>query len=290
MSAIKLAGDLSSSQRLNINRELELDLGGHTLTNTIAHSKTSGYVINVDEGGKLTLKNGAITAQTRLGLAKNGGQIVIDSGTYTSVRNVAFTAIDGGKVTFNDGTIYSQEGGITAPGNGGIIEVNGGLIETADNFAISTNGNAGNDHNVITINGGRMVGNITSTGYEAIGIYVANNDTLTVNGGEIVANGGTGICMRGGTVVINDGTITALKNNKAGQPVPDGKIGDDATIAEGVSAIVYHKSSDYQNAGMNLTINGGTIIGVDKSIDVIGDENPSITINGGTLTPAYSAA
>ena len=286
MPAIKLAGDLSSNKVMNVSRELTLDLGGHTLTNT----KTSGYAVNVGEGGKLTLKNGNITTQTRLGYAHDGGEIIIDSGTYTSTKNVAFTAVNGGMVVFNDGAIYSQEGGIIAPSNDGIIEVNGGLIETTDNFAISTNGNAGNDHNMITINGGRLVGNITSAGYEAIGIYIANNDTLTVNGGEIVANGGTGICMRGGTVVINDGTITALKNNKAGQPVPDGKIGDDATIAEGVSAIVYHKSSAYQNAGMNLTINGGTISGIDKSIDVIGDENPSITINGGTLTPAYPAA
>lgn len=286
MSAVKLVGDISSAKLYNVTRPLTIDLNGHTMTST----KTSGYIFSVGNGGKLTLENGNLTANHRLGNAQNGGEIVVESGTYTSNRNVAFEVSTGGKVTVNGGTIYSQEGGVIAPKNGGIVEINGGLIETSDNFAIATNGNAGNNNNQITINGGKLVGNITSAGYEAIGIYVANNDVLTVNGGEIIANGGTGICMRGGQVTINNGTITATGVDKNGNPVADGKIGDDPTVMTGVSAIVYHKSNSYQHEGMQLTITGGTITGVDKSIDVVGDENPNITVSGGTLTPAYPAA
>lgn len=282
MSAIKLNGDISTNKLSSITRNLTIDLGGHTYSS----NKTSGYLFNAN-GGKLTLKNGTVNGVYRLGVAQNGGEIVIESGSYTSSRNVAFEAKNGGKITINGGEINSVEGGVIAPAHGGIVEINGGVIESSDNFAIATNGNAGNDANVITINGGRLIGNIKSTGYEAIGVYVANKDVLTMNGGEIIANGGTGICMRGGIVTINDGTITATGVDKNGQPIADGMIGDDPTVATGVSAIVYHKSNAYQNEGMQLIIHGGTINGVDHAIDVIGDEHPNITVDGGTLTPAW---
>ena len=254
----------------------------------------STRVFNVSDG-TLTLKNGNLTSASRLGQASGSGKIVIESGTYTSTMQVAFQALNGGKVTLNGGTIISQEGGIIAPSANGIIEVNGGVIETSDNFAIATNGNEGNNGNQITINGGHLEGNIKSAGYEAIGIYIANNDTLTINGGEIIANGGTGICMRAGHVTINDGTITATGVDKNGNPVADGKIGDDNRIMTGVSAIVYDEAANYKGniaKDMSLVINGGTITGVDKSIDPVMNEGatPIITISGGTLTPAYPAA
>lgn len=243
----------------------------------------------------MTLKNGNLTSASRLGQASGNGKIVIESGTYTSTKQVAFVAINGGKVTMNGGAIYSQEGGIIAPGANGVIEVNGGIIETSDNFAISTNGNEGNKGNQITINGGHLEGNIKSAGYEAIGIYIPNDDTLIVNGGEIIANGGTGICMRAGHVIINDGTITATGVDKNGNPVADGMIGDDSRVMTGVSAIVYDEAANYpgnKGKNMSLVINGGTITGVDKSVDPVMNEGatPIITVSGGTLTPAYPAA
>ena len=290
VSAVNLSGDVIITTAQSITRPVTLDLGGHKITTTQS-GKT--YMFNVKGDGVLTLKNGEVEANYRAGLAQNGGQIVVENGIYSSKNNAVFEARTNGKVTINGGTITGPEGAVLAPASSGIIEINGGILEGLDNFAISTNGNAGNNNNQITINDGQLIGNIRTSGYEAIGVYIANQDTFVMNGGSITAYGGTGLCMRGGNVTINGGTITATGTDKNGNPVADGKIGDDATVATGVSAIVYHKSSDYQNAGMQLTITGGTITGIDKSIDVIGmaeGEHPNITVTGGTLTPAYTAA
>ena len=287
VSSIKLTGDVQIGKTETIDRPLVLDLNGKTITTTQT-GKT--YMINVKSGGKLTLKNGTLNGNWRTGLAQNGGEIIVESGTYTSNTNAVFEARTGGKVTINGGTLTGPEGAVLAPSNGGIIEVNGGVLEGLDNFAIATNGNAGNKNNVITINGGKLIGNIRTAGYEAIGVYIANQDTFVMNDGEIIAHGGTAICMRGGHATINGGKITATGTDKNGNPVADGKIADDPTVMTGVSAIVYHKATGYQFAGMQLDITGGVITGVDKSIDVISDEaTPNIHVTGGTLTPAYAA-
>lgn len=290
MSAIQLSGNVTISQTELIDRPLTLDLNGKTLATTQT-GKT--YMFRTGANGKLTLTgNGTINGGYRIGRAENGGEITIENGTYTSAQNACFEATTGGKVTVNGGTLTGPEGAIVAPGHGGIVEVNGGVLEGLDNFAIATNRNSGNDGNVITVNGGQLIGNIRTAGYEAIGVYIANADTFVMNGGEIIAHGGTALCMRGGDVTINDGTLMATGVDKNGNPVADGQIADDGTIMTGVSAIVYHrKLPDYVGGqNMKLTINGGTITGADKSIDVISDETePKIFVNGGTLIPAYAA-
>ena len=222
--------------------------------------------------------------QYRIANAVNGGEIVIENGTYNSTKDVAFSATgEGSKVTMNGGKINAVEGGIGAFLKAE-VEVNGGEITVSDNFCLFTNGSAGQGGNKITLNGGKLTGNITSPGYEAIGVYIANNDTFVMNGGEILANNGTGLCMRGGNVTINDGKIVAT-----GESGRDGKIADDPTIMTDTSAIIYHETANYPGkAGMKLTVNGGRIVSVDHSIQVLSNEaEPQVFVNGGNLTPAY---
>jgi hypothetical protein len=55
------------------------------------------------------------------------------------------------------------------------------------------------------------------------------------------------------------------------------------------SAVIYHESANYPGkAGMILTINGGTLVGADKSVDVQSTEvEPKVYVYGGDLTPPY---
>lgn len=219
----------------------------------------------------------------------------MENGTYSSGRAAVFRASIRGKVTVNGGELTGQEGAVDCRGKGAdnkcgaVITVNGGKLVGTDNFAIATNGSTGMGGNVITINGGELEGNIQSAGYEAIGVYIANSDTFVMNGGSIKANGGTGICMRAGDVTINNGTIIATNVDKNGNIVADGKIADDPTIMEGCSAIIYHESANYPGkAGMKLTVNGGSVTGIDHSIQVLSNEElPQVFVRGGTLHPAY---
>lgn len=280
---ITLGADIALDTPVNLTKDLTIEMNGQTITGT-ADGKTA-YLFSTT-GAKLTLKGpGLLTVSGRIGLANEGGEIVVESGSYET-NDVAFTAGSGGKVTMNGGEISAVEGGITAPSGNGTVEINGGKIDVSDNFAVGTNGSAGRGGNVITINGGELTGKITSDGYEAIGIYIANSDTLVVNDGTIKAEGGAGICMRAGNVTINGGEIIAT----TGDHVP-GWIGDKKTRMN-ASGIIYHESADYPGkAGMSLVVNDGEITGAEHSIEVLSNEAaPNVTVNGGNLTPAYPEA
>lgn len=257
-------------------------MNGHTI-----EANLSAALFNVN-GGKLTLKGeGTIRNKKWIAQAINDGEVIIDGGNYiTQVEG--FFANSGGKIVFNNGYINTNECALNAAGNA-TVEMNGGLIETNDNMGIATNGTSGRGGNTITMNGGKIDASIKSSGYEAIGIYIANNDVFVMNDGEVIANGGTGLCMRAGDVTINGGSITATNTNKAGEIVPDGKIADKNTVMMDCSAVIYHETADYPaKAGMKLTVNGGIITGVDHSIEVLSNEEvPQVFVNGGTFNPVY---
>ena len=285
VSALKLTGDISLENRsYTVDRDLEIDLNGHSMT------ATYGSPLFQANGGKLTIKgNGTISNKGNVGIASNGGEIIVENGILTSSNQAVFRAGEGGTVTVNGGSLTGQEGAVDSNNPNGTIVINDGHLTGLDNYAIATNGSSGRGGNVITINGGTLEGNIRSAGYEAIGVYLPNNDTFVMNGGEIIAHGGTGICMRAGDVTINGGTITATNVDKDGNTVADGWIGDKKTVMTGCSAIIYHESANYPGkAGMKLTVNGGTITGVDHSIQVLSNEiTPQVFVTGGVLTPAY---
>ena len=241
-------------------------------------------------GAKLTLKgNGEASNNGTFAVARDGGEIIVQSGLYTSAKSYTFYAGEGGTVTVNGGEIEGREGAIyNAEGKGTMVVNDGHLIGT-DNFAVATNGTGGRGLNNITINGGVLEGNIKSAGYEAIGVYIANNDTFVMNGGEIIAHGGTGLCMRAGDVTINGGSITATNVDKNGNIVADGKIGDDPTVMTGCSAVIYHEKANYPGKeGMKLTVTGGEITGIDHAIEILSnEETPNVHVTGGTFTPDF---
>lgn len=273
---VLISNNLALEDPLVISKDTVIDLSNHTMNVT-----NNGYALTA-QGAKLTLKNGTINNSGRIGQAVNGGEIVIENGVFDS-GDVAFVSIgENAKVTFKSGDITCVEGGIGAF-DGGEVEISGGTITGTDNFPVFTNGSNGRGGNTIIMNGGKLVGNITSNGYEACGVYIANNDTFIMNGGEIVANNGCGLLMRAGNVTINGGTITA--NGTAGT---SGWVGDNKTKMS-KSAIIYHETANYPGkAGMSLTINGGTFKGVDHSLEILSnEEHPQVFVNQGNFEPNY---
>jgi hypothetical protein len=82
---------------------------------------------------------------------------------------------EGSKLTINGGTFNSQET-CAMPFDGAELVINDGNFNTIDNFAIGTNGSVGRGKNIITINKAILNCEIESDGYEACGIYIANDD------------------------------------------------------------------------------------------------------------------
>ena len=280
---MSLSGDIALTASIPVTQGTVIELAGHTIEGTLSSAL---FAVN---GAKLTLSgNGTIQNKKWIANVTNGGQLTVNGGTYISQKE-AFIANNGGTIIFNDGHIICDECGLNIAGNA-TLEMNGGLVETNDNMGIGTNGTNGRGGNTITMNGGKIDASIKSSGYEAIGVYIANSDTFIMNDGEIIANGGTGLCMRGGDVQIHGGKITATKTDKQGVEVPDGKIADRNSVMLGCAAIIYDEAANYPGkAGMKLTVDGGIITGVDHSIQVLSNEEiPQVFVTGGTLTPAYS--
>lgn len=172
--------------------------------------------------------------------------------------------------------------------DGAEVIVNGGTFETVDNFVIGTNGTPGRGSNTITINSGKLTGNITSNGYEACGVYVANNDIVEIGSDvEIDVKNGCGILMRGGSVTVKSGAKINITTDK-----PEGFtgwVGDNKTKMT-QSGIIYHESANYPGkTGMELIVEDGvTINAIDHSIEVLSnEETPRVTIGTGNYTPVY---
>ena len=283
-SEVVLVDDIVISSSLSFNHDFELDLNGNELSTT----STAQYMMNIN-GGNVTIKNGAIKAKKRIGTVANG-ELIIENCSLTSTNDLLADAVGkNAKITVNGGDFHAVEGGFGAF-DGATIEVNSGKFEVTDNFALYTNGSQGRGGNTIIINDIDINNSITSNGYIACGIYVANDDTFIMNGGKIVANGGCGILQRGGHVTINGGTIKGTMGANVPGWVGDLK-GEEGKMS--ASAVIYHKHPDYASGkiGIELTVNGGTLIGADKSIDIVSDEvEPKVYVNGGAFIPPYVPA
>ena len=270
---VDLNANITLSEPVTLTSNTVLDLNGNTLT----YSEAS-YALIADNA-TLTIKNGTIRSARRIAQAANGGEVIVDSGTFVS-GDVAFAAMADSKVTINGGTSTAQEGCIGAF-DGGEIEINNGTVKSLDNPVIFTNKAANRGNNVITINGGLIEASVSSQGYQSCGVFVANNDTVVMNGGRIVSTDGCGLLMRAGSVTINDGEIVAEKNTYS-----PGYVVDDSR-AMSASAVIFHETANYPGSTvMSLTINDGRFVGTDNSLEIISNAaTPSVQILGGEFNP-----
>jgi len=286
-----LQNDIAISEPLVLDKNITIDLNGRNLS----RAEQSGALFNVTDGAVVTLTgNGNVSAGYRVAEVTDGS-LIVDSGNYTATKNNCFRA-DGenAQITINGGTITGQEGAVLVF-NGATATITGGVLTGLDNSPVATNGTPDVGGNTILMSGGELVGNIQSAGYEAVGLYIANNDTFVMSGGKITANNGCGICQRAGSVTIGPDAIIEV----TGVEGFTGKVGD-AKNALSQSAIVFDMSQDYPGAklepAMSLTVAAGAqLTGVAKSIDVLNVSavtgevyTPNITVAEGALcTPPY---
>ena len=222
---------------------------GETVTLLKDVTLTSRLVIENDiilDGGKNTLTAERVVCQ--------GATVTVKNGKYVS-SNVAFVSIstseETAKLTLENVEAEAQEVCAMAFDKAELV-INGGKYTSKDNFVIGTNGSKGRGENVITINGGEFNGFIKTGGYIACGIYVANNDTVTVNGGTFNVEDGVGILMRAGkTTVAKEVKINLTRKNES---LKDGKVGDSVINIEIPKELVKDYKSNYPGAGEDDTI------------------------------------
>ena len=179
--------------------------------------------------------------------------VTLDLGGYdvTFTNGAGFSVYTNGEfIIGGNGNVSTSEVCLFAA-DGGSITVNGGTYTSTDNFVIGSNGTAGRGGNTFIINDGTFNGGITSTNYIACGIYVANNDTVVVNGGTFNITNGVGILARSGNTTVNGGVFNMLGDNTL-----SGKVGDANKPAIDAGAeIVWDFVAGYPGGDPELTNN-----------------------------------
>ncbi len=211
-----------------------------TLSAPIAIPASKDVTIYMN-GKTVTATNNFITVNAGAKLTISGG--TVDSGRYVFM-------VDGGEVVVNGGNFTAQEA-VCALFGGSKLTVNDGTFTAKDNAVIATNGSSQYDGCEITINGGVFNANITTAGYIACGIYVANKDTVNVNAGTFNVTDGVGILMRAGHTTIGKDVVINLTNTGN---VTAGKVGDATINISTPSHLVMDVRSGYPGATAGFTI------------------------------------
>lgn len=123
-----------------------------------------------------------------------------------------------GTLTIVNGKINTSEGSVVLLG-GSVTTIESGTFTATDNAVIMGQGLEQNKNVTLTINGGTFTGGITTAGYIACGVYVANSGTYAINGGTFNIVNGCGICARAGQVTVADEatfTVTGSITGKVG--------------------------------------------------------------------------
>lgn len=277
---LKLACDItlstsSAAERIAIDHPVELDMNGKTITSSeyafvvmpggeldIIGTGTFNYVgedhtkgaLRVAGSDDVNAAEGKLTLGENVTIESNGYGIVIWHVNYRSY---------GSNVIVN-GTINAYNAGICPSGNikaaAGDV-VNGAPIDAVAKVTIGSTARLYTEHEAA--------------------IYAAGFANITVADGAVITGDVSGVEVRGGFFTMNGGTITSNAN------ATYTKANGNGTTGYGVGLIVAQHTT---KQAVNVTINGGTIIGPVALMQCNPENNSAadiakitITLNGGTF-------
>ena len=290
----------SSVSTITVESNGTLKLEGISVTHT---DTRVGYVITVNENGKLIMYNGLISS--KIGGVYNTGTFLMQGGEISNnyalngggVRNRGIFRMSGGEISGNSGAIgggiYNWGGAVVGGdqhggsftlsggrissntagrgggvGNHGIFVMSGG--EISNNNATVNGGGLTNGQIIakasFEMSGGKILGNTAEKGG---GVYNFFNSTTSLSGLGVISNNnattfGGGICTDG-TFTLVEGKI--LDNYAyVGGGVYVGN-GDTTLIGGKVSGNTAKEGKNVYNENGNLTILSDEIIEDTPSID-----------------------
>lgn len=197
---IKLVADIELDNSLNINKTVNINLNGHTVS-------TAESVFLV-EGGSLNLTGKGTVKETK----PNYGAIVIKGSESASDENYSTVSVGANVMLEGWSGVFVKQSNDKAYGVN--INMNGSINAIKD---INDNVGAGiyvngkikhqNNHPIINLS---TTTKITSTGD---GIYIAGYATVNINGATITGND-SGVAMKSGILNMNSGTITCIGTDR----------------------------------------------------------------------------
>ena len=270
LKEVEYQGTVDGGSLIIDGKAITLDLNGKTIKYTTSDKDVNHSAFKVINGGSLTVEDSSVSGTySEAGYASyQGGKIVSnyqgitvhgnqDAGTWADTPVNSALIIKGG-------AIETQETAVGVFGKGASFTLENGYLCGKDNFAVAGNGlgKTGEQNNggtIINIEGGVMMGNITSSGFASCGIYHPQSGVINITGGTIISYKGPGVVMRNGTLNMTGGIIQAK-----GEKSFSGKVGDKAYPLTTCGII-----ADYQDDAYNsnntpidtraINISGGTI-------------------------------
>lgn len=293
-----------TTEDVTINKNITLDLGGKTLTNTNAGKAT----LTIAKGATATVKNGSVVGGNSYYTIQNNGTATLEGVTATAgntdssmIDNWGTLTIESGDYSGGMNTVKSEEGS-TLTINGGTFTCDFGK-KWSYTAVILVYGDT-------TINGGKFIQKTTNTSSYAKVVMTGKEDgyeaTTKVTGGEFYNEKLSGIFWALGTATSDNFEVSGGTFNKkvsesycADGFIPtknaDGTYGvkEGKFVAE-VGSTGY-ETFDEAIAAANASTNSKTVylrenITVDHQLVINNAKRKTITLNlkGFTLTSTYA--
>ncbi len=240
--------------------------------------------VTIDLNGRqFKTADDALVVQSRLATLRDGaggGRIESMYGTAVQIDAGAKLTVSGGQIAshsadygiVNDGTLTMAGGSVDGIANNGTATVSGGTVE-GGKIAIMNLGK-------LTVKGGSVSN--AETGMGAAAVFMADEGSLVVSGGEIVSPGTAVSACNKSSLTVSGGIISG------------GKCGVDAvdyvkaTISGGALASSSGFALSVDNA-VTATISGGDFTSAAGSKAISRAFNATVTLSGGAFNVATAA-
>ena len=262
---------------------ITLDLNGYTLCRNVAGDLVEdGYVLSVEEGASLNVRNGSTSSDGVISGGKNsgnGGAIVVNGGRLTLNGDSANTVKITENFAANGGGIYAASGTVT---------INSG-VNIIGNRAVGGNGGGiySASGNVFTVSGVNIAQNTALFGG---GIYVENGKcTLAASLSDNTASCGGGIYVAGGLVTLNSCSVTKNTVSSLGGGVfvasaPEGEGAIPVYVND--EAIVLNNTCGSSASNLYLAGNNNALV-LDEQHPLTGEAMIGISFEGMETAPAW---
>ncbi len=258
VTAIYLGDNIALEDTIEVTRSLTLDLNGKKISSsseTGVSAKGKNVVVTITGNGEIEAGRAVEAIDDAKVIIENGkysGTFAVCAGRIYKDENSKITSVSDGHVVINDGDFTSTEFTVPVWGTSS-AEIKGGTFTATDNAVIGTNGSQElqEDKYTITISGGTFNGGITTGGYIACGIYMANTGTVNLYGGTFDITGGVGVLVRSGKLNATGGKIT-LKEKDG---LTSGRVGDSTVTIKTDSQIVVDDRAGYPGEAPEVVTN-----------------------------------
>lgn len=276
---VTLLTDATEDATIAAGKNITLNLGGKTLTNT----DTGKATLTIAKGATATVKNGSIVGGTGYYTIDNHGTATLEDVTATAGNTDSSMIRNDGTLTIESGS-YSGGLDVVKSEEGSTLTINGGKFELS--HAVSNNYTGVIfTYGTTAINGGEFVCSATSPYWANPCVVITGEVTgyksfTKITGGKFVNKHAKGKIFHGyGKATSDNFEVTGGTFNKS---VSDGFLADGFTCVKGsdgtygiATAIAQVGSTRYTSlqAAINAVKKAG------KTIQLLNDTTENITIN-----------